>query len=1052
MTLADAVGDFPIWTACLCRPDQPPRYVKPRHKNPSGPNLPATLLTRGEALAIIERMSEPSPESELQRVRDSGIEPPSNDSISFYIALAVGAKLANDERLGAIAITTNDTAGVLLDRLNSLAEKQREGGILVFFRYRDRERRRLKAIVPRAGVALVLEPTFYLCNETPIEPQRALRLIDAAELAAITTDSSETVSVDSVETVSVDSEPVVADSEPVETITPIRVLLRRPGTVDPETVAVPNVTGPGNIDPEAPGTPQDTRNGVGDPTAGTSGTAAAGLPNGADKVAPDRLADQAAPEPAPVTVTLFADLAARTCVRETLTLAAFAARIDATKAPSKETLPLLKLAKLGAAKSAGGSLGHNANIEALTGIEVEHDGEEIGFDAAVAVLRERDIETVAYTSPSHRLNGHGDRWRICAFFERDHLPEERERYVNRLAGLFRNGDATLLAPESWVSSQAYYFGQVGDNLEHRAVVTAGLRLDHPSFDALDATALPKPGRPDGNGGDDGIHETGGDPEAPIDDIIAALAIIPNDFTEWNRWNTIGLAVYAASGGAADGYTVFALWSEQNPAFDATETERMWTHMHRSPPTRSGYGSLVFWAREHDPDFVPPSQRDDLGGDDSEEGPGISIDETAQPQPQAEPSPGPRGPQPQAQPSPGPKPASTDVINLGEWDFGAAKIDPKTLPPRGWLLGIWLCRQFLSSLFGDGAVGKTAFRIACALALAADNDDILKERVFEPCRVLFLCFEDGETELKRRICAAMLHHQISDADIEGRLFVKAISNSQLKLAVSGNKRGKVSRGPLHAALVKAIERRAADVVILDPLIKIHTVDENNNAMMDIVADMLVEFAVKYNIAVDVPHHVAKGSASPGNADAGRGASAIKDGGRLIYTLTPMSEWEAALYRIRPSERLEYVRIDPGKVNLVRRATAKTKWLHLVNVELDNGDEIRPNGDAMQTVEAWYPPELLEGLSGEIINRMLDQIHAGPAPGQRYSAKAQATARGAWRVVTELCPEVGEARAKAIIRDWCATGVLVEGEYDDRGEGKSLWGVTVGQRPKWGTQDE
>lgn len=66
---------------------------------------------------------------------------------------------------------------------------------------------------------------------------------------------------------------------------------------------------------------------------------------------------------------------------------------------------------------------------------------------------------------------------------------------------------------------------------------------------------------------------------------------------------------------------------------------------------------------------------------------------------------------------GPTPAPPVSYDLGEWDFGAANIIASELPPRGWLLGIWLCRQFVSALIADGAAGKTATRIACALSLA-----------------------------------------------------------------------------------------------------------------------------------------------------------------------------------------------------------------------------------------------------------------------------------------------------------------------------------------------
>ena len=48
--------------------------------------------------------------------------------------------------------------------------------------------------------------------------------------------------------------------------------------------------------------------------------------------------------------------------------------------------------------------------------------------------------------------------------------------------------------------------------------------------------------------------------------------------------------------------------------------------------------------------------------------------------------------------------SDATFDLGEWDFGE---DNEPIPPRGWLEGNLLCRQFLSAIVGEGAVGKTA---------------------------------------------------------------------------------------------------------------------------------------------------------------------------------------------------------------------------------------------------------------------------------------------------------------------------------------------------------
>jgi RecA-family ATPase len=220
------------------------------------------------------------------------------------------------------------------------------------------------------------------------------------------------------------------------------------------------------------------------------------------------------------------------------------------------------------------------------------------------------------------------------------------------------------------------------------------------------------------------------------------------------------------------------------------------------------------------------------------------------------------------PLPAPAPPEEPQLDLGEWDFGAANIIAAELPPRGWLLGNWLCRQFVSALIADGAGGKTATRLACALALAANRGDIVGEHVFERVPVLFVCFEDGETELKRRVCSAMLEHGISNEDIKGYLFVRAITASELKLAIT-NDFNKAERGPLVAALDASITRRKVGAVFLDPLVKTHAVNANSNKDMDLVIEILADVAIRHDVAVDTPHHVSKGTAAAGNADGGRG---------------------------------------------------------------------------------------------------------------------------------------------------------------------------------------
>jgi hypothetical protein len=385
------------------------------------------------------------------------------------------------------------------------------------------------------------------------------------------------------------------------------------------------------------------------------------------------------------------------------------------------------------------------------------------------------------------------------------------------------------------------------------------------------------------------------------------------------------------------------------------------------------------------------------------------------------------------------------IDLGEWDAG---LDDEPIAPRGWLLGNLFCREFLSSLLGDGATGKTAVRIACALALATGRHDIVGEHVFERCRVLYLSFEDGREELRRRVRAAEIHHGVSKADTEGYLFLAAISRSDLKLAMQ-RRNGDVIAGKLGAAVEKAIERRGVDVVIMDPLIKTHGVQENDNNALDLVAEILSGLATKYGIAIDVPHHTRKGgSADPGNADVGRGASALKDAGRLVYTLTKMSEADAEIFAVPEADRYQYVRMDSAKVNIAPAAKS-ARWFKLVGVEIGNGNQAYPKGDTVQSVERWTPADLWKVVTDLIANQILDRIEMGPSPSRRYSADGRAKDRAAWPVVAEICPALTEAQCREVIKTWLLNGdrrFLQAKEYSPKGSDKER-GLFVVARPGW-----
>jgi hypothetical protein len=357
-----------------------------------------------------------------------------------------------------------------------------------------------------------------------------------------------------------------------------------------------------------------------------------------------------------------------------------------------------------------------------------------------------------------------------------------------------------------------------------------------------------------------------------------------------------------------------------------------------------------------------------------------------------------------------------ALGLKVWDAGDVAAPPR---PRAWLLGTVFCRTFLSSLIAEGGAGKTAVRYAQYLSLTTARP-LTGEHVFQRCRVLIVSLEDDAEELDRRIFAARLHYGISAEEVKGWLFLAAPGASAGKL-MTLDRKGRPVRDALAPSLEAVIVGRAVDLVALDPFVKAHGVAENDNKMIDEVAQILTDLAAKHNIAVDIPHHVSKGASDPGNANRGRGASAAKDAARLVYTLTAMTAEEASAFGVPEEERRSFVRMDSAKVNIAP-PMAKARWFRLVGVPLGNGTDLYPNGDEVQTVEPWSPPETWEGLDIATLNRILDTIAAGLPNGERYSDENAAKTRAAWRAAQQHAAGKTEAQCREMIRQWVKNGVL------------------------------
>jgi hypothetical protein len=490
---------------------------------------------------------------------------------------------------------------------------------------------------------------------------------------------------------------------------------------------------------------------------------------------------------------------------------------------------------------------------------------------------------------------------------------------------------------------------------------------------------------------------------PRELVAEALRFIPCGELDYLQWITIGHSLAAALGD--DGGELWISWSDGYAQNDRATSARKWAGFSAS---RSSHRTLFSWAERRGWKGWPSADRE-----------GAMNDARAQPDAKD-------------------APPDTD---LGVWDAGD---DDYVIPPREWLLGTAFCRTFVSTLIADGAIGKTTLRIAQHLALATGRP-FTGEHVFLRCRTLMLCFEDDRNELRRRVRAAMIHHGVTADELKGHLFLAAIRQCDLKLALLDNY-GNAIAGPLGPALMNAVTARGIDLVTLDPFVKTHAVEENSNPHIDFVTGILADMATALNVATDLTHHTSKGPSDAGNADRGRGASAHKNAGRILKTLAVMTPEEAEGFGVSDLDRRSLVRMDNGKVNLTRPAR-EAQWFRLVSVSLGNGNEIYPNGDEVQAIEVWTPPGQFDGIGHHVINLILDRIDAGTAGGERYTDANRATDRAVWHVFGDLAPDLTERQARNIVNSWKKTGLLYHTEYESKSQRKMRSGLSVnnGKRP-------
>ena len=62
-------------------------------------------------------------------------------------------------------------------------------------------------------------------------------------------------------------------------------------------------------------------------------------------------------------------------------------------------------------------------------------------------------------------------------------------------------------------------------------------------------------------------------------------------------NSVAMALYAATGGSADGLRLLDAWSMKSSKYDASNTQDKWEKLTRCPPDEIDVGSIFFWVEQ-----------------------------------------------------------------------------------------------------------------------------------------------------------------------------------------------------------------------------------------------------------------------------------------------------------------------------------------------------------------------------------------------------------------------------------------------------------------------
>lgn len=339
-------------------------------------------------------------------------------------------------------------------------------------------------------------------------------------------------------------------------------------------------------------------------------------------------------------------------------------------------------------------------------------------------------------------------------------------------------------------------------------------------------------------------------------------------------------------------------------------------------------------------------------------------------------------------------------------------DPTTLPQLPWVFGRYFLRGVVTAVVSPGGVGKTTWLAGTALSIVSGKPLLGKAPWDGEGRVWIWNLEDDLDQLSRVIQAGALHFNLDEASLGDRLFVdSAMEGAGLSTATEQD--GFKLLAPVFDAITAELIKRQIDVLIIDPFVSSHDVDENANTKIDSIAKAWGRVAKAANAAIVLVHHTRKLAGQKVTSEQSRGAVSLINAARIALVLNRMDEAEAERFGIEgDDERRRHFSVQDDKHN--RAPPEKADWFRMASVELGNGDNIG-------VAERWTPKDAFDGLTGAHLYRVQLAIAEGE---HREDLQSPAWAGNAVALVLGLDPRAksDRGRIRKLIDAWLVEGAL------------------------------